>query len=168
MGEEVSRGGGVADGHIDVPTVGGGDEATVGLGQSVVPGEGPTGAKVGDGLPGADLQGSVVAAGFVAEVGGAGVVGRREYEGLLTERMEVWVEETALSRSMVVSRTAWWRWMLKNWLPEQSRQWKGDSSALMVEPQEHRKGPGAQTSEDAGGVKGAYGGTWWERKEYRP
>ncbi len=80
------------------------------------------------------------------------------------------MEETALSRSMVVSRTAWWRWMLKNWLPEQSRQWKGESSASMVEPQEHRKkGPGAQTSEDAGGgVKGAYGGTWWERKEYRP
>ncbi len=24
--------------------------------------------------------------------------------------------------------------MLKNWLPEQSRQWKGDSSASMVEP----------------------------------
>ena len=68
-----------------------------------------------------------------------------------TERMEEWVEETALRRSMVVSRTAWWRWMLKNWLPEQSRQWKGDSSASMVEPQEHRKGPGAQTSEDAGG-----------------
>ena len=50
--------------------------------------------------------------------------------------------------------------MLKNWLPEQSRQWKGDSSASMVEPQEHRKGPGAQTSEDAGGVIDAYGGTW--------
>ncbi len=52
-----------------------------------------------------------------------------------------------------------------NWLPEQSRQWKGDSSASMVEPQEHRKGPGAQTSEDAGeggggGVIGAYEGTW--------
>ena len=30
-----------------------------------------------------------------------------------TERIEVWVEETALSRSMVASRTAWWRWMLK-------------------------------------------------------
>ena len=44
-----------------------------------------TGAKVGDGLPGADLEGSVVAAGFVAEIGGAGVVGRREYEGLLGE-----------------------------------------------------------------------------------
>ena len=85
-----------------------------------------------------------------------------------TDRMEVWVEETALRRSMVVSRTAWWRWMLKNWLPEQSRQWKGDSSASMVEPQEHRKDPGAQTSEDAGGggerVKGAYGGTWCIRE----
>ena len=77
-----------------------------------------------------------------------------------TERIEEWVEETAL-RLMVVSHTAWWRWMLKNWLPEQSRQWKGDSSASMVEPQEHRKCPGAQTSEDAGGgVISAYGGTW--------
>ena len=85
-----------------------------------------------------------------------------------TERVEVWVEETALSRSMVVSRTAWWRLMLKNWLPEQSRPWKGDSSASMVELQEHRKGPGAQTSEDAGGVKGAYEGTWCGWKEYRP
>ena len=86
LGEEVGRGGGVADGHVDVPTtVGGGDEATVGSGQSGVPGKGPTGAKVGDGLPGADLEGSVVSAGFVAEIGDAGVVGRREYEGLLGE-----------------------------------------------------------------------------------
>ena len=82
---EVDRGGGVADGHFDVPTVGGGDEATVGSGQSGVPEKGPTGAKVGDGFPGADLEGSVVAAGFVAEVGGTGVVGRRAYEGLLGE-----------------------------------------------------------------------------------
>ena len=29
----------------------------------------------------------------------------------------------------------------------------------IMHPQEHRKGPGAQTSEDAGGVKGAFGGT---------
>ena len=50
---------------------------------------------------------------------------------------------------------------MKNGLPEQSRQWKGDSSALMVELLEHRKGPGAQTSDDVEeGVKGAYGGTW--------
>ena len=70
-----------------------------------------------------------------------------------TERMEVRVEETALSRSIVVSRTARWRWMLKNWLPEQSRKWKGDSSASMVEPQDHSQGPGAQTSEDARGSK---------------
>ena len=54
-------------------------------GQSGVLGKGSTGAKVGDGLPGADLEGSVVAAGFVAEVVGADVVGRREYEGLLGE-----------------------------------------------------------------------------------
>ncbi len=72
--------------------------------------------------------------------------------------------EDALRRSMVVSLTAWWRWMLKNWLPEQSRQRKGDSLASMVELQEHRKGPGAQTSEDAGGVIGAYGGTWCIRE----
>jgi hypothetical protein len=89
-----------------------------------------------------------------------------------TERMEEWVEETALRRSMVVSRTAWWRWMLKNWLPEQSRQWKGDSSASMVEPQEHRKGPGAQTSEDAGGsnrrIRRDMVYSRGERKEYRP
>ena len=83
---KVGRGGGgVADGHVNVPTVGGSDEATVGSGQSGVPGECPTGAKVGDGLPGADLEGSVVAAGFVAEVGDPGVVGRREYEGLVGE-----------------------------------------------------------------------------------
>ncbi len=42
-----------------------------------------TGAKVGDRLPRADLEGSVVAPGFVAEVGDDGVVGRGEYEGLL-------------------------------------------------------------------------------------
>ncbi len=82
---EVDRGGGVADGHVDVPTVGGGDEAAVGLGRSRDPGEGATGAKIGDGLPGADLEGSVVAAGFIAEFSDAGVVGRREYEGLLGE-----------------------------------------------------------------------------------
>ena len=58
------------------------------------------------------------------------------------------------------------------WLPEQSKQWKGDSSASMVEPQEYWKGPGAQTSEDARGSKRrirrdiAYlMGEW---KEYRP
>ena len=82
---EVGRGGGVADGHIDIPPVGGGDETAVGPGQFRVPGEGATGAKVGDRLPGADLKGSVVASGFVAEVGDAGVVGRGEYEGLLRE-----------------------------------------------------------------------------------
>jgi hypothetical protein len=105
---EVGGGrGGIADCHIDVSPVGGGDETAVGPGRSRVPGEGTTEAKVGDRLPGADLEGSVVASGFVAEVGDAGVVGRGKYEGLLGE--EEWVEETALRRSMVVSRTAWWR-----------------------------------------------------------
>ena len=82
---EVGRGGGVADGHIDIPPVGRGDKTAVGPGQSRVPGKGATGAKVGDRLPGTDLEGSVVAPGFVAEVGDAGVVGRGEYEGLLGE-----------------------------------------------------------------------------------
>ena len=86
-----------------------------------------------------------------------------------TNRMEVWVEETALRRLMIVSCTAWWRWMLKNWLPGQSRQWNGDSS---VEPQEHMKGPGAQMSEDAGGSKRRIRRDMvysrGERKEYRP
>jgi hypothetical protein len=50
----------IADGHIDIPPVGGGDEAAVGPGRSRVPVEGVTGAKVGDRLPGADLEGSVV------------------------------------------------------------------------------------------------------------
>ena len=82
---EVGGRGGIADCHIDVSPVGGGDETAVGPGRSRVPGEGATGAKVGDRLPGADLEGSVVASGFVAEVGDAGVVGRGEYEGLLGE-----------------------------------------------------------------------------------
>ncbi len=82
---EVGGRSGVADGHINVLPVGGGVETAVGPGRSRVPGEGATGAKVGDRLPGADLEGSVVAPGFVAEVGDAGVVGRGEYEGLLGE-----------------------------------------------------------------------------------
>ena len=44
---------GIADCHIDVSPVGGGDETAVGPGRSRVPGEGATGAKVGDRLPGA-------------------------------------------------------------------------------------------------------------------
>jgi hypothetical protein len=52
---KVGGRGGIADGHIDISPVGGGDETAVGPGQSRVPGEGPTGAKVGDRLPGADL-----------------------------------------------------------------------------------------------------------------
>ncbi len=54
-----------------------------------------TDAKVGDRLPGADLKACVVALGFVAEVGDAGVVGRGgSTRGSLgrTERMEEWVE----------------------------------------------------------------------------
>ena len=82
---EVGGRGGIADCHINVSPVGGGDETVVGPGGSRVPGEGATGAKVGDRLPGADLEGRVVAPGFVAEVGDAGVVGRREHEGLFGE-----------------------------------------------------------------------------------
>ena len=82
---EVGGRSGIADGHIDVSRVGGGYETAVGPGRSRVLGEGATGAKVGDRLPGVDLEGSVVASGFVAEVGDAGVVGLGEYEGLLGE-----------------------------------------------------------------------------------
>ncbi len=82
---EVGGRGRIADCHIDVSPVRGGDETAVGPGRSRVSSKGATGAKVGDRLPGADLEGSVVASGFVAEVGDAGVVGRGEYEGLLGE-----------------------------------------------------------------------------------
>ncbi len=37
---KVGGRGGIADGHIDIPPVGGGDETAVGPGQSRVPGEG--------------------------------------------------------------------------------------------------------------------------------
>jgi hypothetical protein len=70
---------------MNLPPVGGGDETAVGPGRSRVPGEGATGAKFRDRLPGADLEGSVLAPGFVAEVSDAGVVGRREYEELFGE-----------------------------------------------------------------------------------
>ena len=135
----VGRGGGVADGHVDVPTVGWSDEAAVDPSRSRVLGEGATGAKVGDGLPGADLEGSVVAAAFVAEFGDAGVIGWREYEGLLGEDWEdggvgggdgVEHVDGCIQHSMVVAVDV---------LAEQSMQWKGDSSASMVEPQEHMK-----------------------------
>ena len=66
---EVGGCGGIADCHIDVSPVGGSDENDVGPGRSRVPGEGATGAEVGDRLPGADLEGSVVASGFVARRG---------------------------------------------------------------------------------------------------
>ena len=82
---EVGGRGGIADTHIDVPPVGGGDESTVGPGQSRVPGKGATGAKVGDRLLAADLEASVVATGFVADVRDTGCVGRREYDGLFGE-----------------------------------------------------------------------------------
>ena len=68
---KVGGRGGIADCHIDVSPVGGVDETAVGPGRSRVPGEGTTGAKVGDRLPGADLEGSVVAPGFVAEISDA-------------------------------------------------------------------------------------------------
>ena len=55
---EVDGRGGIADGHIDVLPVGGVDETAVGSGRSRVPGEGASGAKVGDRLPGANLEGS--------------------------------------------------------------------------------------------------------------
>ena len=171
---EVGRGGRiVADGHhVDVS--GGGDEAAESPGRLGVPGEGAIDPKLGDRLPGADPEGSVVAVGFVAEVGKLVVsVGGRTRGSLgRAKRMEVWVEKTAWSsRLMVLSSTAWWWWrMLKKWLQSsRGRQLKGISSATMAVPQqEHKMG-------DVGGRGGSkrlirrdmvYSRR--ERKEYRP
>ena len=111
-----------------------------------------TGAKVGDKVSGVNLEVGVVAIGFVAEVKEAGDVAVERTRGSLgrSERMEVLVDGTVWRRWMVVPSTACWRWILKSGLSEHSRQWKGISSAaLMVGSQERKKGPGAQTSEDA-------------------
>jgi hypothetical protein len=54
---EVGGCGGIADSHIDVLPVGGVDETAVGSLWSIQS-SGATGAKVGDRLPGANLEGS--------------------------------------------------------------------------------------------------------------
>ena len=51
---EVGGGGRIADGYVDVPRVGGGNEAAVSPGRPGVPSECATRAKLGDRLPGAD------------------------------------------------------------------------------------------------------------------
>ena len=50
---------------------------------------------------------------------------------------------------MVMSRMAWWRWILKNWLPKQSRQWKGKSSGAS------RTQEGSRCADDVGGRGGS-------------
>ncbi len=65
---EVCGSGRIADGHVNVPPVDGGDETAVGPGRSGDSGEGATCAKLGDRLPGAFLECSVVTEGFVAEL----------------------------------------------------------------------------------------------------
>jgi hypothetical protein len=98
---EVGRGSGVAVGHVDAPTVGGGDEAVVDpefqakarlVRKSETDCRGPIWRVVL--WPWASTQRSVT---LVWSVEGStrGSLGR-------TERMEVWVEKTALSKSMVV------------------------------------------------------------------
>ena len=85
MFREVGGGSRIADGYVDVPPVGGGNKAAVSSGRPRVRSEeGATGAKLGDRLPGSNLEeGNVVTVGFVTEIGGAGGVGRDKDEGLL-------------------------------------------------------------------------------------
>ena len=66
---KVGGGGGIAHGHVDVLSVGGGNETGVGPGLSGVPGVGAASAKLDDRLAGADASGGDVANGFVAELG---------------------------------------------------------------------------------------------------
>ena len=80
---KVGGGGGIAHGHVDVPSVGGGDEAGVGSGLSGVPGVGAASAELGDGLAGAGASGGDVVNGFVAKLGEAGGVVRGKDERLL-------------------------------------------------------------------------------------
>jgi hypothetical protein len=154
---EVGERGGIADCHINVSPVGGGDETAVGPGRSRVPGEGATGAKSETDCrgpiwrvelwPRASSQRSVT---LVLSAGGSsrGSLGR-------TDRMEVWVEETALRRSMVVAVDV------------------EKLAAGAVKAVEGRlvdiDGRAARTQEGSrcanvgrreGGVKGAYEGTW--------
>ena len=84
FGEVVGGGSRIADGYVDVPPVGGGNRTTVSSGRPRVRSEeGTTGAKLGDRLPGSNLEGNVVTVGFFTEIGGAGGVGRGKDEGLL-------------------------------------------------------------------------------------
>ena len=53
---EIGGGGRMVDGHVDVPPVGGGNEAAVSSGRPRVPSEGATGAKLGDRLPGSNPE----------------------------------------------------------------------------------------------------------------
>ena len=91
---EVCGSGRIADGHVNVPPVGGGDETAVGPGRPGDSGEGATSAKLDDRLPGACLECSVVAEGFVAELVDTAEKRTRGSLGR-TERMKEWVEETA-------------------------------------------------------------------------
>ena len=65
----------------------------------------------------------------------------------------LWPETVDSRRSMSASFTALWRWTKKNCEEAQSRQWKGVSTGSMRSPQEHKMGPEAPTSKDAGGSK---------------
>jgi hypothetical protein len=88
FGRIVGGSGGIADSHVDESPVGGGDEAGVRADPSGVAGMGAAGAELGDGLPGANVDGGVVAGGFVAEVGDASGVARGKNEGLMRKDRE--------------------------------------------------------------------------------
>ena len=88
FGRIVGGSGGIADSHVDESPVGGGDEAGVRADPSGVAGKGAAGAELGDGLPGANVDGGVVAGGFVAVVGNASGVARGKDEGLMRKDRE--------------------------------------------------------------------------------
>ncbi len=70
--------------------------------------------------------------------------------------MEEWVEETAMRRSMVVSRTTWWRWMLKGAVEAVEGRLVGiDGSRKNT-----GRVPERRRRKTRGVVIGAYGGTW--------
>ncbi len=167
----IGGSGGIAAGDIDVPPVGGGDEPAVGLGLSRIAGEGAASAEFLHGLPGGGPNGGVVSGGVVPERREAGVVGGRKDEGLLGEDRD----DGGVRRSDGVEQVDGGiaKGIVAVDMEELTgRAVKAVSSALTVRPQEQRMGPGAPTSEDAGGSKRrmrrdiVY--SIGERKEYRP
>ena len=81
----VGGGGGIAASDVDVSPVGGGDEPAVGASLSRIADEGAACAEVLHGVPGGGPNGGVVGDGLVRERGETGVIGGRRDEGFLGE-----------------------------------------------------------------------------------